>query len=227
MKRILVIGAALATLLASVVAAPSAAADTVIGQGNATGSKYHAGVPARGGISFAVGLQVSRNSAGVLTAVRGVGRITKISKALKVQVDRVDLGTATAAVIRKNTPVNSGTGATALSYTGWKNLAAGTCVSYRTRAYFSVRWTDNQVSKFSVLSPLSKVCRAAAAPAPTPRKYANCAALNQVYPHGVGRPGARDKTSGTPVTNFTVSTAAYNLNIGSDRDKDGIACEKH
>jgi uncharacterized membrane protein len=57
-------------------------------------------------------------------------------------------------------------------------------------------------------------------------KYKNCAALNKVYPHGVGKKGARDKTSGTPVTNFTVSASVYAANKGSDRDGDGIACEK-
>jgi len=59
-------------------------------------------------------------------------------------------------------------------------------------------------------------------------KYANCAALNKVYPHGVGRTGARDKVSGKtkPVTNFTRNDAVYRENIGKDRDGDGVACEK-
>lgn len=64
---------------------------------------------------------------------------------------------------------------------------------------------------------------ALAAPAKT---YKNCTALNKDHPHGVGRPGARDKTSGTPVTNFKVDRQLYNENTKSDRDKDGIACEK-
>lgn len=58
------------------------------------------------------------------------------------------------------------------------------------------------------------------------KKYKNCTALNKAYPHGVGRKGARDKTSGKPVTNFTVSNTVYSANRGSDRDGDGIACEK-
>jgi Excalibur calcium-binding domain len=58
------------------------------------------------------------------------------------------------------------------------------------------------------------------------KKYRNCAALNKVYPHGVGRVGARDRTSGTPVTNFKRSNRLYRENIARDRDKDGIACEK-
>jgi len=56
--------------------------------------------------------------------------------------------------------------------------------------------------------------------------YKNCTALNKAYPHGVGRKGARDKTSGTPVTNFKASNSLYAANSGSDRDRDGIACEK-
>jgi uncharacterized membrane protein len=58
------------------------------------------------------------------------------------------------------------------------------------------------------------------------KTYKNCTALNKAYPHGVGRKGARDKTSGTPVTNFKVSNSLYAANSGSDRDGDGIACEK-
>jgi hypothetical protein len=64
------------------------------------------------------------------------------------------------------------------------------------------------------------------ASAPTASLYRNCKALNRVYPHGVGRYGARDHTSGTPVTNFRRSNRLYRQNRGLDRDKDGIACEK-
>jgi Excalibur calcium-binding domain len=58
--------------------------------------------------------------------------------------------------------------------------------------------------------------------------YKNCASLNKVYPHGVGRSGAKDHVSGSskPVKTFKVSTKVYNANTGRDRDKDGIACEK-
>lgn len=80
---------------------------------------------------------------------------------------------------------------------------------------------------------------APASAAPKAASYRNCAALNAVYPHGVGRSGAKDHVSGKmkPVTNFTVSTTVYNLNNGPhksggkeydlDRDNDGVACEKH
>ncbi len=70
-----------------------------------------------------------------------------------------------------------------------------------------------------------------------PKHYRSCAALQKVYPHGVGRSGADDSTSGEPVENFYVSTKLYKMNNGPrnhktgeydlDRDNDGIACEKH
>lgn len=65
-----------------------------------------------------------------------------------------------------------------------------------------------------------------AAEAVPAKKYSNCTKLNKDYPHGVGKPGAKDKTSGTPVTNFTRNKKVYKQNTARDRDKDGIACEK-
>lgn len=58
----------------------------------------------------------------------------------------------------------------------------------------------------------------------------NCTKLQQKWPHGVGKRGAVDKTSGTPVTNFKRNTDAYRRAEGHngtlDADNDGIACEK-
>lgn len=69
----------------------------------------------------------------------------------------------------------------------------------------------------------------AADAAAAPRVFANCTQINKVYPHGVGRSGARDKgtsKSFRPVTTFKRDTALYTANKKSDRDKDGVACEK-
>jgi len=66
-----------------------------------------------------------------------------------------------------------------------------------------------------------------------PYRWKNCTIVNKRFPHGVGRYGAHDKTrSGTdPVTNFRRSNRLYReamkYHPGLDRDKDGIACEKH
>jgi hypothetical protein len=63
------------------------------------------------------------------------------------------------------------------------------------------------------------------------KHYANCTKLQKVYPHGVGKPNARDKVSGAyrpgrSVTTFKKSTSLYNANKDKDRDGDGVACEK-
>lgn len=62
---------------------------------------------------------------------------------------------------------------------------------------------------------------------PAVTRYASCAAMNKVYPHGVGKSSAVvDRTSGVRVRTFYVSKALYDLNPARDGDKDGIACEK-
>jgi hypothetical protein len=74
--------------------------------------------------------------------------------------------------------------------------------------------------------PPAPVVTTEAPPPPSATSFANCTEMHTQYPHGVGLPGATDHTSGTPVTDFYVSTDLYNANSGSDRDGDGIACEK-
>ncbi len=76
----------------------------------------------------------------------------------------------------------------------------------------------------AIVTPV--VLAATAGSADAARSFSNCSALNRVYSHGVGKPGARDSTSGKRVTNFTRSTKLYNANRSKDRDGDGIACEK-
>jgi hypothetical protein len=79
------------------------------------------------------------------------------------------------------------------------------------------------------LALLALLC-AGVADARIPAQWKNCTTVNARYHHGVGKAGARDHTSGTPVTNFKRSNALYatanSFNKGLDRDKDGIACEK-
>ena len=61
------------------------------------------------------------------------------------------------------------------------------------------------------------------------KKFANCTAMHKVYAYrgGIKRVGARDhRTSGVAKYKPYVSTKRYNLNAGSDRDKDGVACEQ-
>jgi hypothetical protein len=55
--------------------------------------------------------------------------------------------------------------------------------------------------------------------------FKNCTELNKVYPGGVARPGAIN-VGGATKKEPKYDKALYNANKKSDRDKDGIACEK-
>jgi hypothetical protein len=83
-----------------------------------------------------------------------------------------------------------------------------------------------------VVGTITSVASVSAARDTIPYRWKNCTIVNKRYPHGVGKRYAHDKTtSGDPVTNFYRSTLIYRramyYNAGLDRDKDGIACEKH
>lgn len=57
------------------------------------------------------------------------------------------------------------------------------------------------------------------------RVFKNCTELNKVYPGGVALPGAVNVGGATKKTP-KYNKALYVANQKSDRDKDGIACEK-
>jgi hypothetical protein len=57
------------------------------------------------------------------------------------------------------------------------------------------------------------------------KKFKNCTELNKVYPGGVALPGAVN-TGGVTKKKPKYDKALYTANKSSDRDKDGIACEK-
>ena len=57
------------------------------------------------------------------------------------------------------------------------------------------------------------------------KKFKNCTELNKVYPGGVALPGAVN-SGGVTKKEPRYDKALYNANKKSDRDKDGIACEK-
>ncbi|SDO25182.1 Excalibur calcium-binding domain-containing protein [Psychrobacillus sp. OK028] len=58
------------------------------------------------------------------------------------------------------------------------------------------------------------------------KKFANCTELNKTYKGGVAKAAnIKNKGGKTKYTPF-VSKEIYEANIKSDRDKDGIACEK-
>jgi hypothetical protein len=55
--------------------------------------------------------------------------------------------------------------------------------------------------------------------------FKNCTELNKVYPGGVALPGAVNAGGETKLTP-KFNKKLYEANKKSDRDKDGIACEK-
>jgi hypothetical protein len=55
--------------------------------------------------------------------------------------------------------------------------------------------------------------------------FKNCTELNKIYPGGVALPGAMNAGGATKKTP-KYDKKLYQANIKSDRDKDGIACEK-
>jgi hypothetical protein len=97
-----------------------------------------------------------------------------------------------------------------------------------------VRGTDSAglLRKPIQAMPQPTVSAAATAQTPLPARpaaaaFVNCAALLAVYPHGVGRPQAVDRTRAKRrVGNFGRSSALYLANVRLDTDRDGIACEQ-
>jgi hypothetical protein len=71
----------------------------------------------------------------------------------------------------------------------------------------------------SLIFPTSSTVNAAA------KKFKNCTALNKVYPGGVALPGAVN-SGGVAKKEPKYDKALYAANKSSDRDGDGIACEK-
>ena len=59
----------------------------------------------------------------------------------------------------------------------------------------------------------------------TAKVFKNCTELNKVYPGGVALPGAVNAGGMTKLTP-KFNKKLYDANKKSDRDKDGIACEK-
>ena len=57
------------------------------------------------------------------------------------------------------------------------------------------------------------------------KKFKNCTELNKVYPGGVALPGAVN-AGGVTKKEPKYDKALYTANKKSDRDGDGIACEK-
>ena len=63
-------------------------------------------------------------------------------------------------------------------------------------------------------------------PALADKKFANCEALNSVYPGGVAKNSKVINTGGATKYLPALKPKIYKANSSKDRDKDGIACER-
>jgi len=75
------------------------------------------------------------------------------------------------------------------------------------------------ILSFGLIVGISQTSYAAA------KKFKNCTELNKVYPGGVALPGAVN-AGGATKKEPKYDKALYTANKKSDRDGDGIACEK-
>jgi uncharacterized membrane protein len=68
----------------------------------------------------------------------------------------------------------------------------------------------------------------AASAAPAAHHFKNCTDMHKTYRGGVAKKGAHDHRPHGGHARYAphVSTALYNANKSSDRDRDGVACEQ-
>lgn len=78
----------------------------------------------------------------------------------------------------------------------------------------------------SLLVGLVAISPAQSSPLVLEKKYANCEALNKVYPGGVAKSSKIMNKGGATENIPVVKPKIYKANSSKDRDKDGIACEK-
>lgn len=96
----------------------------------------------------------------VPTGLQGVSRAVKISKAVRVQVDRTELVSENGVLWARNaTAVNSGTASSVKQVTPRVAVAAASACAaparFRVRSAISVRWSDGSLSNISVVGPLT------------------------------------------------------------------------
>jgi hypothetical protein len=82
------------------------------------------------------------------------------------------------------------------------------------------------VACVAIAALASVAAPATASPIVVTKKFANCKALNRVYPGGVARSGSVSNSGGATKYSPTVSSRVYKENKSKDRDHDGIACER-
>ena len=115
-------------------------------------------------------------------------------------------------------------------------MVDGVCIKIETRTSYSVdrAFKGGILRAYKVVISLflagflafSIVTPSSASSSLVGKKFANCAALNDVYPGGVAKNSKVTNIGGA--TNYlpVVKPKIYKANSSKDRDKDGIACER-
>jgi hypothetical protein len=122
----------------------------------------HLGNPARGQARSDSWVQETFSTWPNPVRVQGVSRVVKLAGAARVQVDVTRLEDSHGAVWARNaTPVNSASGSSATQTTPAVAVRSGACGTVRIRSSLSIRWTDGQLSRVSVVGPLTRTgwCR--------------------------------------------------------------------
>jgi rhamnogalacturonyl hydrolase YesR len=131
-------------------------------------SYYHYGNPALGEVRVDTWVDEQVNcQAGAAQCsylVRGHGQIVKKRAAARVQIDLIQLiAVYGAALIQTTTPVNSGTAQAAEHWTAWLQMYdSQSCtapVLLWNRVTASIRWTDDTLSRVSLLGPPAESAR--------------------------------------------------------------------
>jgi hypothetical protein len=165
MKKIFaVLGATVSVLLAALVVAPPASADVFYFRWGETSKTYsHYGNPALGQFTIQTWVDERFDTTTGATAVRGHGRIVKVSKVVRTQVELVRLGRVAGGVLAENTTfVNSGTAPYAERVTAWvpvgDQFACADASPLWNRTSGSARWADGTLSsKVSLLGKPTEV----------------------------------------------------------------------
>ena len=78
----------------------------------------------------------------------------------------------------------------------------------------------------TLLLSLGAMAPAHSSPTVLDKRFANCAAMNKLYPGGVAKNSKVTNKGGATNYNPSVKPKIYKANSSKDRDKDGIACER-
>jgi hypothetical protein len=96
----------------------------------------------------------------------------------------------------------------------------------RSKNYSALQWLGGTFIAMALVFGSTPLAQAAEATRVLDSKFANCSALNKLYPGGVAKNKKVQNRGGETKETPAVKPNIYKLNSSKDRDKDGIACER-